>query len=252
MDLGLKDKKVLIVGASKGIGRGIVGGFAGEGSKIVAIARTEELLQEIKDEAMDLGASTYDYEVHDIMECDTQKLAKHLLDTYGLFDVVIHNVGTSLVSRNYAGPAEDWNYALRLNAIAAIDMNSIFLPAMIERGSGHVVHISSISGIMLRGNPLYASAKAFLNAYVTTVGRSIAASGVTLCSVMPGAVTFPGGYWDKFIKEGNPRVEAFLSQHQAVNRFGIPEEIANLVLFMSSEKASFMQATNIPIDGANM
>lgn len=252
MDLGLRNKLVLIVGASKGIGRGIVQGFSREGCRIVAIARSEELLKEVGEEAISLGASAFGYQAIDIMECDTQKLARELIDTHGVFDVVVHNVGGSLISRNHLGPAEDWNYALKFNAVAAIDMNSVLIPPMVDRRSGHIVHISSISAIMLRGNPLYASAKAFLNAYVTTVGRQLAPSGVVLCSVMPGAVAFEGSYWDKFVKEGHPRVEDFLRHHQAANRFGVPEEIANAVVFMASDKASFMQATNIPVDGANM
>lgn len=252
MDLGLKNKLILIVGASKGIGRGIAVGFATEGCRIIAIARSKELLLEVKEECLAKGAASFDYIVEDIMECDTKEFSKNLLDKYGNFDVIIHNVGGSLISRNHLGGAEDWNYALKFNAIAAIDMNSILVPPMIERGYGRVIHISSISAIMLRGNPLYASAKAFLNAYVTTVGRQLAPTGVLLCSVMPGAVAFPGSYWDKFVQEENPRVDDFLRHHQAANRFGTPEEIANAVLFMASDKSSFMQAANIPVDGANM
>ena len=252
MDLGLREKNVLIVGASKGIGRGIVNGFAAEQCRIVAIARSEALLKEVKEEAIQNGAASFSYEVVDIMEEDTTALAQSLLDKYGVFDIVVHNVGGSLVSRNHLGGAEDWNYALKFNALAAIDMNSVLIPPMIERGSGRVIHISSISAVMLRGNPLYASAKALLNAYVTTVGRQLAPTGVLMCSVMPGAVAFEGSYWDKFIQEGHPRVEDFLRHHQAANRFGTPEEIANAVVFMASDKSSFMQATNIPVDGANM
>ena len=211
-----------------------------------------QLLSTLQDECKELGNGTIDIEVADIMSLDTKKFARMLQDKYGNFDIIIHNVGGSLVSRNHLAGQEDWIYALRFNALAAIDMNSVFLPAMIERKSGHIVHISSISAKMLRGNPLYASAKAFLNAYVTTTGRQVASSGVLLCSVMPGAVSFPGSYWDNFVKEGHPRVHDFLSHHQAVGRFGTPEEIANVVLFMASEKASFMQATNIAVDGANM
>ncbi len=252
MDLGLKDKLVLIVGASKGIGKGIVMGFAQEGCRIVAIARSEDLLQQVRAEALEAGAAACDTVVADIMECDTQGFAQELLDRFGVFDVVVHNVGGSLISRNHLGGQEDWNYALKFNAVAAIDMNSKLIPPMVERGYGRVIHISSISAVMLRGNPLYASAKAFLNAYVTTVGRQLAPTGVLLCSVMPGAVAFEGSYWDKFVKEGHPRVDDFLRHHQAANRFGTPEEIANAVVFMASDKSSFMQATNIPVDGANM
>ena len=252
MELGLNGKKVLIVGASKGIGRGIVMGFAREKTHIVGIARSEELLKDVKQDALKTGAASFDYETTDIVNGDSKALAKLLLDKYGLFDVVVHNVGTSFCGNNHLGDSGDWIHALRINALASIDMNSVFLPSMIERGRGHVIHISSISAVMQRGNPLYASSKTFLNAYVTTVGRMLAPTGVVMCSVMPGAVAFEGSYWDKFIKEGHPRVNDFLWHHQAANRFGTPAEIANVVVFMASDRASFMQATNIPVDGANM
>lgn len=252
MELGLAGKKVLVVGASKGIGRGIVMGFAQEKMHIVGVARTEGLLKDVQRDAVESGALAFDYEVADIINGDCKALAKALIDKYGLFDVIVHNVGTSLCGNNHLGDSKEWIVALRTNALASIDMNSVFLPPMIERGSGHVIHISSISAVMQRGNPLYASSKTFLNAYVTTVGRMIAPTGVVMCSVMPGAVAFEGSYWDKFIKEGHPRVQDFLRHHQAANRFGTPEEIANAVVFMASDRASFMQATNIPVDGANM
>lgn len=252
MNLGLEGKKVLIVGASKGIGRGIANAFAKEKTNIVAIARSQELLNEVKQECLEFGAASFEVVVADIMETNTVEFSRELIDTYGVFDIVIHNVGGSLVSRDYLGEMKEWEYALRFNALEAINMNSVLIPPMVERRYGRVIHTSSISAIMLRGNPLYASAKAFLNAYVTTVGRQLASSDVVLCSVMPGAVSFPGSYWDKFVQEKHPRVEDFLRHHQAADRFGTPEEIANTVVFMASDCSSFMAATNIPVDGANM
>lgn len=252
MKYDLHDKKVLVVGASRGIGRAIAEGFAKENADIVAVARSTDLLHDVQASCMAFGAKSFKYIVEDIMNIDTKAFAVDLLARFGAFDIIVHNVGGSLVSRNHLAGAEEWNYALKFNATAAIDMNSVFIPPMVERGSGRVIHISSISAIMLRGNPLYASAKAFLNAYVTTVGRMLAPSGVVLCSVMPGAVSFPGSYWDKFVQEKHPRVDDFLRHHQAINRFGTPEEIANVVLFMASDASSFMTATNVPVDGANM
>lgn len=252
MELGIKNKNVLIVGASKGIGKGIALGFASEGANIVAVARSKDLLDEVKAEALEMGCASFECVVEDIMVCDTKAFAQQLIEKYGMFDIVVHNVGGSLISRNPLGGAEDWNYALKFNAVASIDMNSVLIPPMIEKGWGRVIQISSISAKMLRGNPLYASAKAFLDAYVTTVGRSLAPQGVVLSSVQPGAVAFPGSYWDKFVKEGHPRVNDFLSHHQAINRFGTPKEIADVVLFMASEQASFMPSAIIPVDGANM
>ncbi len=251
LNLGIKNKNVLIVGASKGIGKAIALGFAEEGANIVAIARSEELMKEVKNEALSLGCPSFNIVIEDIMKCNTQDFAKSLLDEFGTFDIVVHNVGGSLISRNPLGSGDEWNYALKFNAVASIDMNSILIPPMVEKGWGRVIQISSISAKMLRGNPLYASAKAFLNAYVESVGRAMAPKGVVLSAVEPGAVAFEGSYWDNFIKEGHPRVHDFLSHHQAIDRFGTPKEIADVVLFMASEQASFMPGAVIPVDGAN-
>lgn len=251
LNLGIKNKNVLIVGASKGIGKAITLGFAEEEANIVAIARSEELMKEVKDESLNLGAPSFNIVIEDIMKCNTQDFAKSLLNKFGAFDIVVHNVGGSLISRNPLGSGDEWNYALKFNAVASIDMNSILIPPMVEKGWGRVIQISSISAKMLRGNPLYASAKAFLNAYVESVGRAMAPKGVVLSAVEPGAVAFEGSYWDNFIKEGHPRVHDFLSHHQAIDRFGTPKEIADVVLFMASEQASFMPGAVIPVDGAN-
>ena len=252
MDLGIKGKNVLIVGASKGIGKTITLGFAEEGARITTLARSEGLLKTLHDEISGFSPLDHACYVDDIMNEDANQVAQKILQERGTFDIVVHNVGGSLVSRNALGTIEEWEYAWKFNAGAAIAMNNALIPPMIEKGWGRVIHISSVSAVMLRGNPLYASAKAFLNAYVTTVGRSIAASGVVLSAVMPGAVSFPGSYWDKYQVEDPARCEDFLRHHQAANRFGTTKEIAGVVLFMASEQASFMQTSIVAVDGANM
>src|SRR5699024_9014353 len=100
MELNLSNKKVLVVGASKGIGRGIVNGFAKENTNLVIVARTEELLKGVQKEALLNGAVTCEYVVKDIMNCDTKLFARDLLTHFGYFDIIVHNVGGSLVSRN--------------------------------------------------------------------------------------------------------------------------------------------------------
>lgn len=261
-ELGIKGRNVLVVGASKGIGRAIALGFAAEGARLVTVARSENLLKTLSEEAAAAGVQSFAYEVADVMSIDNRDFAETLLQKYGDFDIVVYNVGGSLISRDVLAGINEWEYALKFNALAAIDMSSVLIPRMKEKKWGRVIHISSISGVMLRGNPLYASAKAFLNAYVTTVGRALAKDGIVMSAVMPGAVAFEGSYWDKRSKDfekpadgGKSGVEIcadFLWHHQAVGRFGTPEEIANAVLFMASEQASFMPAALIPVDGANM
>lgn len=253
MDLDLNNKNVLVVGASKGTGRAIALEFAKQKANVVAIARSKELLEALKKECLDLGASSFNYEVMDILDDNRQELTKSLINKYDHFDIVVHCVGTSLVSRDINGGYKDWEEALRINALASIDMNSVIIPDMIENNiKGHIIHISSISAQYLRGNPLYASSKAFLNAYVTTAGRELASKGIILNAVMPGAVAFEGSYWDKLIKDNDPKCADYLRHHQAVGRFGTPEEIAPLVVFLASDKSSFMPGAVIDIGGGNM
>jgi 3-oxoacyl-[acyl-carrier protein] reductase len=252
MDLGISDKNVLVAGASKGIGKEIAIAFAREKAKVTTIARSEKLLTDINNEMKAINNIDHAYYVKDLMESNNDDLLIRMLDERGPFDIVIQNIGGSLVSRNPLGSYDEWEYAWHFNAGLAIELNHVLIPPMIKKGWGRIVHISSISAVMLRGNPLYASAKAFLNAYVTSVGRSIAASGVVMSAVMPGAVAFPGSYWDNYTKTDPERCEDFFRHHQAVNRFGTTREIADLVLFMASAQASFMQAAVVPVTGANM
>lgn len=252
MELNLKDKNVLVVGASKGIGKAVALAFAREGAFVVSLARNKDALIELSNEINQINGKNNKYKAVDLMEDSPNLVAQELIENYGTFDIVVHNVGGSLVSRNYLGTIDEWKEAWMFNAGIAIDMNNKLIKPMIDKGWGRVIHISSISAEMLRGNPLYASSKAFLNAYVKSVGRSIAKTGVIMSAVMPGAVAFPGSYWDKYITEDPARCDDFLSHHQAVNRFGTPDEIANVVLFLASDKASFMQAAIVPVDGANM
>jgi 3-oxoacyl-[acyl-carrier protein] reductase len=252
MELNLKNKKVLVVGASKGIGKAIALAFAREGSNLLLLARSEELIRGVAAQCKSSGAASSDVIVADITK-NPRTIAAQCLNQFGSFDVVIHNVGTSLVPRDIFGTENDYFAAINENALASIQMNAIFIPDMAKKGiKGHVIHISSISAVNLRGNALYASSKAILNAYVTSAGRQLAPSGICLNSVMPGAVAFEGGYWDAAIKAKDPKVDDFLSHHQAIGRFGTPEEIADFVLFLSSERSSFIVASNLPIDGGAM
>ena len=253
MDLNLQGKRCLVLGASKGIGRAIALGLAKEGAHLVLVARSAELLEAVREGCLQGGAASAITVCDDITK-QPLELAKKLQGLVkGSYDVVIHNVGTSLVPRDLLGPEEDYLEALRVNALSAIQMNRVFIAAMIEaKVPGHIVHVSSISSQNLRGNPLYGASKEFLNAYVTTAARRFAKDGICINSVMPGAVAFEGGYWDKAIKDKDPKVEDFLSRHQAIGRFGTPEEIANLVLFLASERSSFIIGSNLAIDGGAM
>ncbi len=252
MDLGLKNRTALVVGASKGIGKEISLSLAREGCKIISIARSEILLNELNLQLNKLNNRDNNYYVYDLMNKNLLDFLNQIKNKHDDISILINNVGGSLVSRNYLANSSEWLEVLKFNAGIAIDVNSVFLPNFLNKKDGRICHISSISAEMLRGNPLYASAKAFLNAYVKTVGRAVAKNGVIITAVMPGAVIFEGSYWDN-INQSNPeKVNDFLTHHQAVNRFGKPEEISPIVTFLVSDLSSFMQASLVEVDGGNM
>lgn len=156
MDFGLCGKNVLIVGASKGIGREVALGFAGEQSRITTIARSEDLLRTLNDEMSDLCNIDHAYYAEDLMSSsDASSIISRIVEERGFFDIVVQNIGGSAGSRNALGSYDEWLKAWKFNAGLAIELNHILIPPMVTKGWGRVIHISSISAKMLRGNPLY-------------------------------------------------------------------------------------------------
>jgi 3-oxoacyl-[acyl-carrier protein] reductase len=252
MYYGINNRTALVIGASKGIGKEICIQLAKEGCKVIAIARSETLLKNLINDLNLINKKPNFYYAFDLLSQNILDFINNLKKNHEEISIIINNIGGSLVSRDYLSNSYEWLNALKFNAGIAIDVNSVFLPGFISKKDGRICHISSISAEMLRGNPLYASAKAYLNAYVKTVGRQVAKDGVILNAVMPGAVIFEGSYWDETSRKNPEKVIDFLTHHQAINRFGTPNEIASLVLFLVSDKASFMQGSIVPVDGGNM
>jgi 3-oxoacyl-[acyl-carrier protein] reductase len=252
MEFGIQNKKVLVVGASKGIGYAAAKCFAEEGTIVTSIARSEILLQSLNQELQNNG-QCHSYYCTDLMiENEPTRIAEQLVQMCGGFDIVVHAVGGPLDIRDPLSNVELWKKVWHYNCGIAIEMNRVLIPYMQKQQWGRIIHISSMAGIQLRGAPPYASAKAYLNAYTKTLSRELAKDGIVVSAVLPGAVTFDGSYWDKFIKEKHPRVNDFLQHHQAIGRMGTPEEIAAFVVMLGSEKASFAQGALVNIDGGNM
>ncbi|MFH0868837.1 MAG: SDR family oxidoreductase [archaeon] len=258
MDLGIRDRRVLITGASQGIGRAIALEFAKEGCKVAVIARREEKLRELIKE---IGGKEkgHAYFATDLMKKAEPTRAVKELAKGGNFDIVVHNLGGTLGIKDPLAPVEDWNKVWQLNVGVAIEMNALLIPPMQAQQWGRIIHVSSNSAEFLRGSPAYGAAKAYLNAYTKVLGRAVAKEGIVVSALMPGAIYAKGQDSDEesgislkdreaFLKKR----EEFLRQQQAIGRLGTPEEIAPFAVFMASKHATFAQASIIPIDGGTM
>jgi 3-oxoacyl-[acyl-carrier protein] reductase len=252
MELGIKGKKVLVVGASQGCGKTIALDFAKEGCKVAIVARREDKLREIVNEMGKEGRGHSFYAI-DLMEDGAPaKAVSHFAEQYGSFDIVIHNVGGTLDVKDPLSAVEEWYRVWRFNVGIAIEINTRIIPPMQKQKWGRIIHISSISAESVRGATPYAAAKAYINAYVKGLGRSLAQDGIVVSALMPGAFIAPGGDWEKKIKNNPNILDDFLRHHQATGRLGTPEEISPFALFMASQYVTFAQAALIPIDGGTM
>lgn len=259
MDLGIKGKRVLITGASQGIGKAIAVAFAKEGCRVVVIARGEDKLKEL---VAEMGGITkgHAYYACDLMQKGiTTEVVNKLVSEGGEFEIVVHNIGGTLGLKNPLLSAEDWYKVWYFNAGIAIDINALIIPPMQRQKWGRIIHISSISAESIRGSTPYAAVKAYVNAYVKGVGRSFAKDNIVISALMPGAVYSEGGDWDENSERNRIDKEAFLRKksdflrhHHAIGRLGEANEIAPFAVFMASKYVSFAAASIIPIDGGTM
>lgn len=252
MDLGIKDKRVLITGASQGIGKATALAFAEEGCRVAVIARREDKLKELIEE-MGGKSKGHSYYARDLMKKGEPTAAvNELTSKGGNFEIVVHNIGGTLELKEPLAPVDKWHRVWQLNAGIAIEINALVVPFMQKQRWGRVIHISSVSAEDVRGSAPYAAAKAYLNAYVKGVGRAFAKDGIVFSAIMPGAIFAEGGHWDNIKKTNPDMVEDFLRHHHAIGRLGSAEEIAPFVLFMASRQVTFAPASTIRVDGGTM
>lgn len=259
MDLGIKGKKVLVTGASQGIGKAIALTFAKEGCKVAIIARREDRLKELV-EKMGGESKGHSYYAGDLIKRGEPTAAvNNLVSRNGNFEIVVHNIGGTLNLKNPLASVEDWCKVWYFNVGIAIEINAVVIPPMQKQRWGRVIHISSISAESVRGSTPYAAAKAYLNAYVKGAGKSFAKDGIVFSALMPGAIYAKGGHWDENSEINSKDKEAFfkkredfLRHHHAIGRLGTAEEIAPFSVFMASKYVTFATASIIPIDGGTM
>jgi NAD(P)-dependent dehydrogenase (short-subunit alcohol dehydrogenase family) len=249
MQLGMEDKRALVTGASRGLGRAIALTLAREGAKVAVISRTASELSVLLEE---MGGESKGHQsvAADLMaEGEPVRALDEAVSKSGPLDIVVHNLGGTLSIKDLFCPVADWRRVWRLNFEIALEINRVVIPGMQSRKWGRVVHISSIAAVRGRSSIPYAVVKAAVNAYTRDLGRAVAADGVVVTAVMPGPILAKNGHWDVQSRENPEYVKTYVKERIAVQRFGTPQEIGEFVVFLCSEHASFFAGAVIPIDG---
>ncbi len=245
MDLQLKNKNVIVTGGSKGIGRAIALAFADEGVNVAICARGAEALARTKDEIAARGVNVF------AASCDVgdaaalAKFLDHANAHLGGVDVLINNPSGFGMADDEAG----WKSGFDVDMMAAVRATQQVTPWIAARGGGAIVHISSISGMegTTRAIP-YAAMKAAMISHSKSMALTLAPKNIRVNCVSPGSVEFPGGTWEERRLAGDPVYEA-VRTGIPFKRLGRPEEIADVVVFLASARASWLSGANIPVDG---
>ena len=250
MNLELAGKKVLITGASQGIGLAIAKGFLEEKAKTCIVSRGSNQLYENEQELQ----KKYSAENIFAMNCDCtnvksiNELQKEVGIRWKNLDIVIINVGNGQSVPSALPDADEWQRTWKNNFESALETARVFLP-MLEKSKGVLVFISSIAGMEAFGAPTdYSTAKAAIIALSKNLARKLAPN-VRVNVVAPGNVYFKGGTWDEKIKNNKKHIDEIIKANVPMKRFAAPEEIADSVLFLCSARAKFITGSTLVIDG---
>ena len=249
MDLHLKERVVLVTGGSRGIGKAIAMEFAREGSHLSICGRTAETLQDAAKEIQSAGADVLAMPADVTRRPEAQAFVKATLEKYGRIDILINNVGGSRKTPTIEISDEEWYELLNLNVLSAARMSQLVIPHMQKQGGGVIIMISSIYGRESGGHITYNAGKAAEISLSKTLAREFAADNIRVLNVAPGSTLFPDGSWDKKQKADPKKIAAFVKDMLPFGRFGRPEEIANVVVFLASERASWVSGASINVDG---
>lgn len=244
MDLQLKDKTALVTGASMGIGRAIAKGLAAEGVKTCIAARRRPLLEDLAKEIVAAGGPEPAIVEIDVMQDGAPaKLAQAAHRLLGAVDILINSAGGSKPAIPIDAPESAWEESMTLNFVRVRQLTHAVLPDMIGKKWGRVINISGKSepDALLAATPT----KAAIHAWSKGLSREVGRHGITVNSIPPGRI-MSEQIRRKYSEDYRAKESA---QHIPVGRYGEPEELAALAVFLASPVAGYITGAVLPVDG---
>jgi len=243
MDLALAGRTALVTGASSGIGRAIAAQLAREGVRVAITGRRRELLDSLAEDIAVRGGERPAIIVHDAMRDDyVESLAREALAALGGVQILVNNAGGSRAF-GMEGTEAQWDEALTLNFTRHRQLTHRLLPQMAERRWGRIINITGKSepdGL----NGAFC-AKAALTAWSKGLSREVGQHGITVNCIPPGRIMS-----EQIRRNYTPEYRAWQSEHEIpMGRYGEPEELADLAVFLASPRAGYITGAVFPVDG---
>ena len=250
MDLGLSGKVGLVTGGSRGIGRAIALRLASEGVRVGICGRTADTLATTLAEIRASGAEAHAVVADVTCSGEVERFVDEAAAALGGADLLVANVGGSAGRGLLESTPEDWARTFDLNLFHAVRAIRAAVPHMQRRAGGSAVSIASISGWKPGPNAQYGAAKAGEIFLAGALAWELAASRIRVNTVSPGSILFEGGGWERFRERDPARFEEFERREFPWGRLGTPEEVADVVVFVLSDRASWINGANVAVDGA--
>lgn len=254
MDLGLKGKYALITGGSHGIGRSTALALADEGCNVAICSRTTDRISKTIALIEKDGVDCIGIQADVMKKADIESVMNTVIHRWGTIHILVNNVGgggrwgSEIVEET---KEEVWIEVFEKNALAAIRFSMLAIPFMRRQKWGRVVTVTSIFGREGGGRPWFSMAKTAQTAMMKALALKhyLSKDNITFNSIAPGAIMIPETGWEKEVKEKPNETEELLKRDFPLERFGTPEEVANVITFICSEKASLINGASIPVDG---
>jgi 3-oxoacyl-[acyl-carrier protein] reductase len=244
MDLGIAGKVALVTAATRGIGLGIAQALASEGARVAVAARTASDVKRTAESLGGLGIAI------DLMAEDGPRRAvEETVMGLGPIDILVNNLGLRAGSSWSDTGAKEFEKAFEGNVTVSVRMSQLVLQGMVDRGWGRIVTITSVWGRETGGAPAYNAAKAAEISFTKSLAHEVAGKGVTVNSIAPGSILWPGGGWDRRQNADPEGIAEFVRHDMPLGRFGTVEEVASLVAFVCSMQASLVNGAVIAVDG---
>lgn len=252
MNLGLHDSVALVSGASRGIGRYIAEALAREGCRLVLCARGAEALEETAAKIRSKGAKVETIALDLVEPGAGQRFVDFAVERFGGIDILVGNAGGNRRKPFVETTDEDWNDIWQLNVMSHLRTCRAAIPHLKKDEGGSIVLISSIFGREAGGPGLsiYNTTKTALISAAKIMAIELAPDDVRVNTVAPGSIRFPGGSWDTRVKEQPEKMAQFVADNLPLGRFGRAEEVADLVAYLASPRASLITGACITADGS--